>query len=103
MPLFLLVHDVPSLAMVSLLAGTVTTPVLISGSSLIERTVDRATITSAMAWPTVALSFGVTAGASLSGAAIDASGAYSGLFVPVIGGVLVGACGVLNAVVRRRL
>ncbi len=101
MPLFLLVHDVPGLAVVSLVAGTVTTPVLISGSSLIEQTVDRASITSAMAWPTVALSFGVTAGASLSGAAIDAAGAYSGLFVPVIGGVLVGVTGVLNALMRK--
>jgi len=103
MPLFLLVHDVPTLAIVSLLAGTVTTPVLISGSSLIEQTVDRATITSAMAWPTVALSLGVTAGASLSGAAIDSAGAYAGLFVPALGGILVGVCGVLNGVIRRSL
>lgn len=101
MPLFLVVHDPWGLAIVSFLAGTVTTPVLISGSSLIEQTVDRATITSAMAWPTVALSLGVTAGASISGAAIDAQGAYAGLFVPLIGGVLVGVCGVLNAVIRR--
>ena len=103
MPLFLLARDPVGLALVSLLAGTVTTPVLISGSSLIEQTVDRSTITSAMAWPTVALSLGVTAGASLSGAAIDAAGAYAGLYVPALGGVLVGVCGVLNAVIRRSL
>ena len=101
MPLFLLAHDPLTLAIVSLLAGTVTTPVLISGSTLIEQTVDRSAITSAMAWPTVALSLGVTAGASLSGAAIDSAGAYAGLFVPVIGGVLVAVTGVLNAVIRR--
>ncbi len=101
MPLFLLAHDPLTLALISLLAGVVTTPVLISGSSLIEQTVDRSVITSAMAWPTVALSLGVTAGASLSGAAIDEIGPYAGLYVPMIGGVLVGVCGVLNAVIRR--
>ncbi|MBX3098536.1 MAG: MFS transporter [Salinibacterium sp.] len=101
MPLFLVVRDVSWLALVSLLAGVVTTPVMISGASLIEQTVDRSIITSAMAWPSVALSVGVTVGASLSGAAIDAAGAYDGLYVPVIGGVLVGVCGVLNAIIRR--
>ncbi len=103
MPLFLIVHDPLGLAIVSFLGGLVTTPVLISGASLIEQTVDRSVITSSMAWPNVAMSVGVTVGASISGAAIDASGAYAGLYVPALGGILVGACGVLNAVIRRSI
>ena len=101
MPLFLLAHDAVSLGIISVLAGVVTTPVLIAGSSLIEQTVDRSTITSAMAWPTVGLSLGVTLGASLSGAAIDSGGAYSGMWVALIGGALAGVCGIANAVIRR--
>jgi len=101
MPLFTLAHDPVALGLISLLGGIVTTPVLIAGSALIEQTVHRSTITAAMAWPSVALSLGVTIGASLSGAAIDAGDSYSGLWVPVVGGVLAGVCGILNAVLRR--
>lgn len=101
-PFFLLVREVPWLAVVSLCAGLVTTPVLISGASLIETIVDRATITAAMAWPNVALSIGVTIGASLSGQAIDRDGAFAGLWVPVAAGAVVAVSGLLNAVVRSR-
>ncbi|CAN5145071.1 MFS transporter [soil metagenome] len=102
-PLFLVVHEVPVLALVSLAAGIVTTPVLISGASLIESVVARSVITTAMAWPTVALSLGVTVGATLAGAAIDERGSWAGLIVPALAGLLVGASGLANAVIRSRL
>ena len=102
-PLFLFVRGVPLLAAVSLTAGLVTTPVLIAGASLIESIVDRSIVTTAMAWPTVALSLGVTVGASLAGSAIDANGAWAGLVVPAVAGAIVGTTGVLNGLLRSRL
>ncbi|MBG6056107.1 putative MFS family arabinose efflux permease [Salinibacterium sp. CAN_S4] len=100
-PLLLLVRDIPSLAIVSFTAGLVTTPVLISGSSLIEIIVDRSEITTAMAWPSVALSLGVTIGATVGGEAINRGGAWAGLLVCGASAALVGGCGILNAALRR--
>ena len=100
-PLLLVVRDVPTLAVISLAAGLVTTPVLISGSSLIEIIVDRAEITTAMAWPSVALSLGVTIGATIGGEAINGGGAWAGLVVCGASATMVGGCGILNAVLPR--
>ncbi|MGV8896379.1 MAG: MFS transporter [Rhodoglobus sp.] len=100
-PLMLLARDIPMLAIISFAAGLATTPVLISGSSLIEIIVDRSEITTAMAWPSVALSLGVTIGATLSGESINQGGAWAGLLVCGAAAVLVGGCGILNAMLRR--
>ncbi|MDJ0336176.1 hypothetical protein QMG83_13170 [Salinibacterium sp. G-O1] len=100
-PLLLVVRDIPTLAVISFAAGLVTTPVLISGSSLIEIIVDRSEITTAMAWPSVALSLGVTIGATVSGESINQGGAWAGLLVCGAAAVLVGGCGILNAMLRR--
>ncbi len=100
-PLLLVVRDIPTLAIISFAAGLVTTPVLISGSSLIEIIVDRSEITTAMAWPSVALSLGVTIGATIGGEAINRGGAWAGLLVCGASAVLVGGGGILNSVLRR--
>lgn len=100
--LFVSVREVPWLVVTSFAAGLVTSPVLISGASFIETIVDRSTITTAMAWPTVALAIGVTAGASLAGASIDRDGAFAGLIVPAFAGAIVGITGLVNGVVRAR-
>lgn len=100
--LFLAVREVPWLALTSFAVGLATSPVMISGSSFIETIVDRATITTAMTWPTVALAIGVTAGASLAGASIDRGGAFAGLLVPACAGVIVGVSGLVNGIVRAR-
>lgn len=100
--LFLAVREVPWLALTSFAVGLATSPVMISGSSFIETIVDRATITTAMTWPTVALAIGVTAGASLAGASIDRGGAFAGLLVPACAGVIVGVSGLVDGIVRAR-
>lgn len=99
---FLLVHDVVGFAVASLVAGFATTPVLISGASLIETIVNRSAITTAMAWPSVAMSLGVTVGASLAGAAINTGGGLAAVIVTASAGLVVGASGLINAALRSR-
>ena len=99
MPAFALARDPLGFALCSLAGGLVTTPVLISSSRIIESLADRAVITTAMSWGSVAMSLGVTVGASISGAAIDSGSTYSGLTVALAAAVLTGA----SALVRSRI
>jgi len=102
MPWFAVVGSPVGFAIVSLCAGLVTTPILIASSSLIETLADRANITVAMSWPSVALSVGVTIGAALSGAAIDGGHTYGGLWVPPLAAALVAGATLCNVLVRGR-
>jgi len=102
MPWFALTSSPIGFAIASLCAGLATTPILIASSSLIESFADRANITVAMSWPSVALAVGVTIGAALSGAATDGGHAYGGLWVPPLAAALVAGAMVLNVLVRGR-
>ncbi len=102
MPWFAVVGSPLGFAIVGLCAGLVTTPILIASSSLIETLADRANITVAMSWPSVALSVGVTIGAALSGAAIDSGHSYGGLWVPPLAAALVAGATLSNVLVRGR-
>lgn len=82
-------------------AGLATSPVLIASSSYVASIVDRAALTTAMAWPTVALAIGVTVGAVVAGVVIDAAGPHAGLLVCVAAGVEVGIAAALVAVLSR--
>jgi predicted MFS family arabinose efflux permease len=94
-PWIVLIHDLGTLTVAIFLAGLVTTPVLISGISLIEARVDRRRLTEALSWPSVGLAVGVTAGSALAGALIDSGSAYSGLVVTATGAVVTGIAGVV--------
>ena len=102
MPWYIVVGSPLGFAIVCLCAGLATTPILIAASSLIETLTERENITVAMSWPTVALSIGVTIGASLSGSAIDSGHSYGGLWVPVLAAVIVAAATAVNVLVRGR-
>lgn len=101
-PFYLVVGSPLAFGIVSLCAGLATTPILIASSSLIETLTARENITVAMSWPGVALSIGVTIGASLTGAAIDGGRTYGGLWVPLLAAVLVAGATAGNLLVRRR-
>jgi predicted MFS family arabinose efflux permease len=102
MPWYAVVGSPIAFAIMSLCAGLATTPILIASSTLIETLSARENITVAMSWPSVALSVGVTIGAALSGAAIDAGHTYGGLWVPAVAAALVATSSAGNVLVRRR-
>lgn len=99
-PLVLL-PSAPLLLAGAFVAGVATTPVLISGASLIETRVDRARLTEAMAWPAVGLSVGVVLGSAVAGVTIDNNGAFSGFIVAAVGAAVVGILGVVCALATR--
>lgn len=101
-PFYLLVGSPLGFGIVSLCAGLATTPILIASSSMIETLTARENITVAMSWPSVALSVGVTIGASLTGSAIDGGRTYGGLWVALLAAALVAGATAGNLLVRRR-
>lgn len=82
-------------------AGLVTAPLLISGMGLVESRVDRARLTEALAWPSTAMSVGVTIGSAVSGVLIDAAGGRAGFAVAVAGALVAGVSGVVTLVSHR--
>ncbi|NEM90655.1 MFS transporter [Galbitalea soli] len=101
-PALLASQSVPLLIALIFAAGLVTTPVLISGASLIETRVDPGRLTEAMAWPQVGLSVGVIVGSTLAGVVIDHDGAFAGYAVAAIGALVVAVLGVASGVGTRR-
>ncbi len=101
-PTLVWVRSVPLLAVIILVAGLATSPVLVSAISLIETRTERHRLTEALTWPSIGLSIGLTGGATLAGIAIDHGDAWSGFAVAALGGLVVGAFGILGAVVARR-
>ena len=83
------------------LAGLAIAPLLVAGMSLVESRVDRAALNEGLAWVSTGLTLGVTAGAALAGAAVDAWGAESAFAVPAAGAGLAGLLGLLGAGLLR--
>lgn len=81
--------------------GLCTSPLIISGMGLVESRVQRERLTEALAWPSTALSVGVTAGVSIAGVVIDGSGAANGFLVTAAGAVVAGVSGVVLLVAHR--
>ena len=92
-PALLLAPNAGVLAALILSCGLVTAPVLIAGASYIAATVDRGEVTTAMAWPSVALAIGVTIGAAVAGVVVDAAGPHAGFLVTTSAALLVGLAG----------
>jgi MFS family permease len=86
----LLVGSLVWLVPVAFLAGLAIAPLLVAGMSLVESRVDRAGLNEGLAWVSTGLTLGVTAGAALGGAAVDAWGAETAFAVPALGAGLAG-------------
>jgi predicted MFS family arabinose efflux permease len=76
-------------------------PVLVSGMSLVESRVSRASLTEALTWVVTGLTLGVTVGSALAGAAVDAWGAETAFVVPAMSAALAGLLAVLAAPLLR--
>ena len=84
----LFVQNLAALAVVVFIAGFGISPMLISGNALVQELVAPARLTEGLTWIGSGIGIGVSAGAALAGAAVDAIGAQRGFAVPVIAGVL---------------
>lgn len=84
----LLVGGVWPLAVVMLVAGSATAPMLITGLSLAQRLVPRALITEGMAVAITGILIGISIGSAVGGWAIEAWGARPAYAVPVLAGAL---------------
>ena len=90
------------LVQVVFLAGLSIAPLLVAGMSLVEARVDRAALNEGLAWTSTGLTLGVTAGAALAGAAVDAWGAEDAFAVPATGAALAGLLALAGAGLLRR-
>lgn len=92
----LFVQSLPQLAAVIFIAGFAISPMLISGNALVQELVDPTRLTEGLTWIASAIGVGISAGAAISGAMVDAAGAQRAFVVPVSAGagaaVLVLAC-----------
>jgi MFS family permease len=100
-PVVALMPSIGSASAALFAAGLVTAPLLISGMGLVESRVDRARLTEALAWPSTAMSVGVTIGSALSGVLIDAAGGRAGFAVAVVGALVAGVFGVVTLASHR--
>ncbi|WP_091546232.1 MFS transporter [Modestobacter sp. DSM 44400] len=100
--LLLLVGSLAWLVPAAFLAGLAIAPLLVAGMSLVESRMDRATLNEGLAWTSTGLTLGVTAGATLAGAAVDAWGAQTAFAVPAAAAGLAGLLAVSGAGMLRR-
>ena len=98
----LLVGSLIWLVPVAFLAGLAIAPLLVAGMSLVESRMDRAALNEGLAWVSTGLTLGVTAGAALAGAAVDAWGAETAFAVPAAGAGLAGLLALSGAGLLRR-
>lgn len=98
---FLLVDSLLVLTGLAFLAGVTIAPVLVSGMSLVESRVPRASLTEGLAWTTAALTLGVTLGASVGGGAVDAVGAQDSFVVQTVAAAAAAVLAVLGYLVIR--
>lgn len=98
----LLVGSLTWLVPAAFLAGLAIAPVLVSGMSLVESRVPRAALNEGLTWTSTGLTLGVTAGAALAGAAVDAWGAEAAFLVPALGAAVAGVLALVGAMVLRR-
>jgi MFS family permease len=96
------VDSLVSLVAAGFVAGMAIAPVLVSGMSLVESRVPRASLTEALTWVVTGLTLGVTVGSALAGAAVDAWGAETAFVVPAMSAALAGLLTVLAAPLLRR-
>jgi predicted MFS family arabinose efflux permease len=82
----LLVERVALLGAVVFLAGFAISPMLISGTALVQDLVVPTRLTEGLAWVGTALGLGVSVGSAISGSAVDAVGASRAFAVPVVAG-----------------
>ncbi|HEX2074250.1 MAG TPA: MFS transporter [Geodermatophilus sp.] len=83
-------------------AGLTIAPVLVSGMTLVESRVPRGSLTEALTWTTAGLIAGVTVGAAVAGAAVDAWGAETAFTVPALGAALAALLALGGAPLLRR-
>jgi MFS family permease len=98
----LLVGSLVWLVPVAFLAGLAIAPLLVAGMSLVESRMDRAALNEGLAWTSTGLTLGVTAGAAVAGAAVDAWGAETAFAVPAVGAALAGLLALAGAGLLRR-
>ena len=100
----LAVGSLPALVPALFVLGLTIAPVLVSGMTLVESAVPRATLTEALTWTTTGLTVGGTAGAALAGAVVDAAGAHAAFAVPCAAAVLAAVLALAGArwLPRRR-
>ncbi|SEO99956.1 MFS transporter [Trujillonella endophytica] len=85
----------------ALLGGMAIAPTLVSGASLVESRVPRASLTEALTWTMAGLIGGVTLGAALAGAAVDAWGAQDAFAVPALAAALGGVLALVGSPLLR--
>lgn len=94
------IRSIPVLAIGTLISGAAVAPALISGFSLAERLVPAARLTEGLTWATSGLALGVSGGAALAGAVVDARGTAWAFALPILGA---GGAALTIAMRRRRL
>jgi len=67
-------------------SGSAISPTMIAAVGLVEQTVPATRLTEGMTWMTTGLAVGIAPGAAVTGAVVDASGASTSFWVPVVGG-----------------
>jgi MFS family permease len=101
--LLLTVGSVRLLIGIGFLAGLAIAPVLVSGMSLVESRVPRATLTEALTWVVTGLVLGVTAGSAIAGASVDRWGAENAFAVPATAAAVAGVLALAAAPLLRRV
>lgn len=76
-----LAPNVYALGVVALLAGMAVSPVLISGTALVERIVPSSQLTEGITWTTTGMALGLAISAPVSGVVIDSAGARAAYLV----------------------
>jgi MFS family permease len=84
----LLVGNLPQLAVVIFVAGFAISPMIISGMGLVQELVAAPRLTEGLTVILSSIGVGVSSGAAIGGAAVDAVGAEQGFAVPVCAGAL---------------
>lgn len=88
------------MALLLLVSGVATSPVLIAGFGIIQREVPPGALTEGMTWVTTAIGVGVAAGSATGGRLVDAGGSRLGFTLAVAGAVAAAAAGAAG---QRRL
>jgi MFS family permease len=84
----LFVQNLAQMAVVVFIAGFAISPMLISGNALVQELVDPTRLTEGLTWIGSGIGIGVSAGAAIAGAVVDAAGAQGSFSVPVTAGLL---------------
>lgn len=85
--LLLLATSLWLLAIIGFVLGLSIAPTLINGNALIQAAVPSDRLTESLSWLGAAIGVGVSLGAWISGAAVDAAGAHGGFLVTTTAGV----------------